>query len=91
MKKRLQGMIIGIIIGAMLTSGVVFARQISETAELLYDNIKISLNGQEILPKDANGNYVEPFTINGTTYTARRGYNIVAKNISKIKEILDIN
>ncbi len=26
------------------------------------------LNGQEIQPKDANGFYVEPFIINGTTY-----------------------
>ncbi len=68
MKKRLQGMIAGLLIGAILTGGVVFAKQISETAELFYNNIKISLNGQEITPKDANGNYVEPFIINGTTY-----------------------
>lgn len=68
MKKRLQGLIAGLLIGTMLTSGMVFAKQISETAELFYNNIKISLNGQEVLPKDANGNYVEPFIINGTTY-----------------------
>lgn len=68
MKRRLQGLIAGILLGAMLTSGVVYAKQISETAELFYNNIKISLNSQEILPKDATGNYVEPFIINGTTY-----------------------
>lgn len=68
MKKRLQGLIAGVLIGTMLTGGVVFAKQISETAELFYNNIKISLNGQDIQPKDANGNYVEPFIINGTTY-----------------------
>ena len=68
MKKRLQGLIAGVFIGAMLTSGAVFAKQISQTAELFYNNIKISLNNKEVLPKDANGNYVEPFTINGTTY-----------------------
>ncbi|MBQ3115193.1 MAG: copper amine oxidase N-terminal domain-containing protein [Clostridia bacterium] len=68
MRRRLQGMIAGVIICAILTSGVVFAKQITATAELLYNNIKITLNGQELLPKDANGNYVEPFTINGTTY-----------------------
>ena len=68
MKKRLQGLIAGVLIGAMFTSGVGFAKQISTTTELFYNNIKISLNGQEVLPKDANGNYVEPFTINGTTY-----------------------
>ena len=68
MKKRLQGFIAGVVICAMLMSGAAFAKQVSETAELLYDNIKISLNNQEIRPKDADGNYVEPFIINGTTY-----------------------
>ena len=68
MGKRLQGLIAGTLAGTMLTSGVVFAKQISETAELFYNNIKIVVNGQEIQPKDPNGNYVEPFIINGTTY-----------------------
>lgn len=40
----------------------------SKTAELFYRDIKISLNGKEITPKDANGNIVEPFIIDGTTY-----------------------
>lgn len=35
---------------------------------LLYEDIKITLDGQAITPKDANGNEVEPFTIDGTTY-----------------------
>ena len=68
MKKRLQGLIAGVLVGAILTSGVVFAKQISETAELFYNNIKIYIDGGEIVPKDANGNVVEPFTMNGTTY-----------------------
>ncbi len=68
MKKNLQGMIAGVLIGTILASGVVFAKQISETAELFYNNIKIYIDGGEIIPKDANGNVVEPFTINGTTY-----------------------
>lgn len=68
MKKRLQGLIAGLLIGVLSANGVVFAKQLHQTAELFYNNIKISLNGQEIQPKDANGNYVEPFIINGTTY-----------------------
>lgn len=68
MKKRLQGLVAGVLIGAMLTCGAVFARQISETAELFYNNIKIYVDGGEIVSKDANGNVVEPFTMNGTTY-----------------------
>ena len=54
MKKRLQGLIAGVVIGAMLTSGVVFATNGSRMAELLYSNIKIILDGDEIIPKDAN-------------------------------------
>jgi len=68
MKKRLQGLIAGILIGSTLTSGLVFAKQITETAELFYNNIKIFIDGSEIVPKDATGNIAEPFTMNGTTY-----------------------
>ncbi len=68
MKKRLQGLISGIIIGVILTGGAAFAKQASEWAELYYNNIKIYIDGGEITPKDVNGNYVEPFTMNGTTY-----------------------
>ena len=68
MKKRLQGIIAGMLIGVMLTSGVVYAKQISETVELFYNNIKIYIDGREVVPKDANGNVVEPFIYNGTTY-----------------------
>ncbi len=68
MKKRLQGLIAGVLVGTLLTSGMVFAKQISETAELFYNNIKIYIDGGKIVPKDANGNVVEPFTMNGTTY-----------------------
>lgn len=33
-----------------------------------YGGIKISLDGVEFVPKDVNGNVVEPFTVDGTTY-----------------------
>ncbi len=68
MKKRLQGLIAGVLIGAMLTSGVVFAKQISETINAVYMNVKLVIDGEEITPKDVNGNIVEPFIYNGTTY-----------------------
>lgn len=56
-----------------LLSAVVFATTGTRTAELLYDNIKVSLNGTEIVPKDVNGNAIEPFIIDGTTYLPVRG------------------
>lgn len=73
MKQRLQGLIAGVLVGATLTSGTVLATNGSRMAELLYSNIKILLDGNEIVPKDANGNTIEPFIIEGTTYLPVRG------------------
>lgn len=73
MKQRLQGLIAGVLVGAILTSGAVLATNGSRMAELLYSNIKILLDGNEIVPKDANGNTIEPFIIEGTTYLPVRG------------------
>lgn len=58
----------GLLAVAALTSGVVFAKQASETINVIYDNIKIMIDGKEYLPTDANGKSVEPFIYNGTTY-----------------------
>ena len=59
---------------AMLLAAV-FAFSFSVTASsgtknisATYKNIKIILNGNEVIPKDVNGNVVEPFVSNGTTY-----------------------
>ena len=49
------------------------ASTVSRQAMLLYNNIKVTLDGKEIIPKDANGNVVEPFIIDGTTYLPVRG------------------
>lgn len=45
----------------------------TRTGELAYNNIKIMLDGKEVVPKDSNGNTVEPFIIDGTTYLPVRG------------------
>ena len=68
MKKRLQGVSAGILIGAMLTSGVVFAKQVTEKISVIYDNIKILIDGKEYQPTNAKGETVEPFIYEGTTY-----------------------
>ena len=68
MKKRLQGLVAGILIGAMLTGGMTFAKNETEIIEALYNNINIYVDGVKIEPKDAAGNAVEPFIYNGTTY-----------------------
>lgn len=59
-------MVLGLALPAAATVG-------TKTAVLYYNNIKIRLNGQEIVARDANGNAVEPFIIDGTTYLSVRG------------------
>lgn len=66
-KKKMRTVLIGVLVVYVMGS-TIFAKSISETAELFYNNIKIYIDGAEIVPKDANGNTVEPFTMNGTTY-----------------------
>ncbi len=68
MKHNMKSMVSGILIGSMLTGGITLAKTGSETLEAWFSDIKIVINGAEIQPKDANGNTVEPFIVNGTTY-----------------------
>ncbi len=83
MKKRLQGLIVEFLIGVMLTSGVVFAKQATETISVIYDNIKILIDGKEYQPTDVNGNVVEPFIYNGTTYLPVRAIaNVFDKEVN---------
>ena len=67
MFKRFQGFIIGCLVCLMLT-GVAFAKTGTEAIQALYNNIKIYVDGVKIETKDVNGNNVEPFIYNGTTY-----------------------
>ena len=68
MKQRIQGIIIGMLISTVLFNGFVYAAQNNDVVQRIFNNIKITLNGNEIIPKDVNGNSVEPFIIDGTTY-----------------------
>lgn len=68
MKKVLQGIIAGIGIGVILTSNGVFAKEINKMIDAVYMNVKLVIDGKEITLKDVNGNIVEPFIYNGTTY-----------------------
>ncbi|MBE7019134.1 MAG: copper amine oxidase N-terminal domain-containing protein [Ruminococcaceae bacterium] len=68
MKDKIKGIIIGLILGLSITITGVFATNGSVVKELWYNNIKITLDNKTINPTDTNGNYVEPFTIEGTTY-----------------------
>lgn len=73
MKQRLQGLIAGIAIGAVCTSGAVFAKSRTENIEVTYDNIKVYKDNVLCELKDSNGSVIEPFIYNGTTYMPVRG------------------
>ena len=68
MKKRLQGLIAGVVIGAMLTSGAAIAANKTTLYDVIIDGIKIVLDGKEFTCVDANGEVVQPMIYNGTTY-----------------------
>ena len=68
MRKRLKGLVICVLIVVLSLSGVVFGKNIQESITAVYKNIKLMVDGVEISPKDVNGNSVEPFIYNGTTY-----------------------
>lgn len=62
-----------VIILAVVLATSAFATVGSRTVELFYNNVKIKINGNEVTPTDANGNAIEPFIIDGTTYLPVRG------------------
>ena len=70
MKEKRKGFILGVLTTVIALSlvGTAAATIGSRTVTADYSNIKITLNGTQITPTDANGNVVEPFAIGGTTY-----------------------
>ncbi|MBE6682390.1 MAG: copper amine oxidase N-terminal domain-containing protein [Ruminococcaceae bacterium] len=54
----------------LLLAGLCFAAGTKrvEKIDVVYNDVKIVVDGKTIDPKDANGNPVEPFIYNGTTY-----------------------
>ena len=70
MKNKILGFISGVLMTVIIlsASAVVFGDSISKTVEIFFKDIKISIDGEYIEPKDAEGNKVEPFVLDGTTY-----------------------
>jgi len=73
MKKTLQGIVAGLLIGSIGTCGIAYAKSGMETITVQYDNIKVYKDNVLCDLKDANGKKVEPFIYNGTTYLPLRG------------------
>lgn len=68
MKKRLQGFFAGVIATMMITGIFAVAKDLYKKIDVIYNDIKIEIDGERFIPEDANGNIVEPFIYNGTTY-----------------------
>ncbi len=69
MKRELKGFVVGVVLASLVVSAIpTMAEKVSKSAELIYNNIKIVIDGKQADLKDAQGNTVEPFIVEGTTY-----------------------
>lgn len=73
MKERLQGVLAGVLIGAVGVGSIAYAASETKMIEVLYDNVKVYKDNVLCELKDANGSVIEPFIYNGTTYMPVRG------------------
>jgi len=72
-KGKIKWFLAGVLAALMLVSSIpVLAATGSKTIEIFYNNIKITLDGKQITPRDGQGVIVEPFTYQGTTYLPLR-------------------
>lgn len=69
-RERTKGILIGMVIMLVFTMGTStsWAKDVRENILVSYSNIKIMVNGVKLDPRDGNGQPVEPFIYNGTTY-----------------------
>lgn len=61
-----SGVFTAVLVFALI--GTAAAKIGNQTAQLEYNNIKVTLDGKQVDLVDANGDPVEPFGISGTTY-----------------------
>ncbi len=73
MKFHVKSFTAGALAATVLTGGLAMAKSGTESIEVLYDNIKIYIDNVLTETKDADGDTVEPFVYNGTTYLPVRG------------------
>ena len=69
-----KGFVTGVLTTALLfgAAGTAYSAVKEAMIPVSYHNIKIMLDGKELEPKDPNGNAVEPFIYEGTTYLPLR-------------------
>ena len=65
--KKLRKILLLVLVAALLSVSVLAATGVVD-AKLTYRDIKITLDGETVEPKDANGKSTEPFIMNDSTY-----------------------
>jgi len=68
MNKRLQGVVLGVLLWLFIAGSISFASNMNKSINVTYRDIKLVIDDKEVTPCDAAGNVVEPFIHNGTTY-----------------------
>ena len=68
-RKSIKIVIISLLIFTMAAGSVAAITTVGQRTLLAnFNNIQIVINGETLVPRDALGNVVEPFTVDGTTY-----------------------
>jgi len=82
-KWLIKGLVFSLIIFVLVGTGTAIATSGSKEILVVYDNIKLMIDGVAVVPKDAAGNAVEPFICNGTTYLPVRAVaSALGKSVS---------
>jgi len=68
MSKRTQCAVAGVLVAVLLFCGAAAAVSRTETINVTYRNIRMFIDEEELVPKDAIGNIIEPFIYSGSTY-----------------------
>jgi len=66
--KRTLAVFLASILLFLLLAAPGYADPLKKSIEVTYNNIQLVVDGKRIVPQDVNGNIVEPFIYNGTTY-----------------------
>ena len=82
MKRSMRTLVALLCCGVLLATVALAAGTYTKTLEAYYRDIKLSVNGALVVPKDVNGNVVDPFIVDGTTYLPVRAVaEALGKNV----------
>ena len=68
MLKKSKGFLMGFLVAILLFGGIAAATGTTQNISVIFRDIRLVINGEQITPRDAQGNVVEPFILDGTTF-----------------------